>query len=276
MADASIAQPASRSGCASCPSSHKCSALLHEHVEILGVRVSAVGMSRVLELVERCVSRRRPAYICVTGVHGVMEAQSDPDLMNILNNSVINTPDGMPMSWVGWLQGFKGMDRVYGPDLMLEVCRISADRGYRHFFYGGKEDVAPQLARNLCERFQGLQVVGTYTPPFRPLSAEEDKELIMKVQEAHPDFVWVGLSTPKQEKFMAAYSSRLGVPLMIGVGAAFDIHTGRVKDAPSWMKRTGLQWFHRLLQEPRRLSKRYLVNNPRFVLEVSRQLFGAR
>lgn len=252
------------------------SSLQHEHADVLGVQVSAISMTKAVELIEHCIQQQTCAYICVTGVHGVMEAQSDPEFMSILNNAALNTPDGMPMSWTGWLQGFKAMNRVYGPDLMLEVCQISALRGYRQFFYGGKEGVANHLALNLRERFPGLETVGSYTPPFRPLKAEEEEDLVAIIARVKPHIIWVGLSTPKQEKFMAAYAKRLGVPLMIGVGAAFDIHTGHVKDAPSWMKRSGLQWFHRLVQEPRRLSRRYLVNNPKFVLAISRQLLGAR
>ena len=157
MADATTDLIANRSGCAQCASSHLCLALKHEHADVLGVRVSAVSMKEVLDLIEACIARRKPSYICVTGVHGVMEAQKDPEFLKVLNNAVINTPDGMPMSWVGWLQGFKRMNRVYGPDLMAEVCRLSVDRGFRHFFYGGKEEVAPELAQKLGERYPGLR-----------------------------------------------------------------------------------------------------------------------
>jgi N-acetylglucosaminyldiphosphoundecaprenol N-acetyl-beta-D-mannosaminyltransferase len=205
-----------------------------------------------------------------------MEAQEDPAFKEILNSAAINTPDGMPLSWVGWLQGHKEMDRVYGPDFLLELCRLSLERGYRHFFYGGQEGVAQALAANLQERFPGLCVAGTYTPPFRPLTPDEEAELMEKVQSTRPDVFWVGLSTPKQERFMSAYVDRLNVPLMVGVGAAFDMHTGRAKDAPVWMKRTGLQWLHRLCQEPKRLGKRYLTKNPAFVLKVTRQLLMER
>jgi N-acetylglucosaminyldiphosphoundecaprenol N-acetyl-beta-D-mannosaminyltransferase len=182
----------------------------------------------------------------------------------------------MPMVWVGRLQGFKEMSRVYGPDLMLEVCKLSVKNGYTHFFYGGKDGVAQQLEKNLTKRFPGLKVVGTYTPPFRPLSSHEEQELIKLVHDARPDIFWVGLGTPKQEKFMAQYLDKLDTKLMIGVGAAFDIHSGQTRQAPRWMQRSGLEWLFRLLQEPRRLWRRYLINNPLFLYRITLQFFGIK
>ena len=244
----------------------------HSHADVLGIKVSAVNMAEAVNLAGAWTSNRQPGYICVTGVHGVMEAQVNPELFRTINAAAINVPDGMPMTWVGHAQGFATMDRVYGPDFMLAMCERAVTTGWRMFFYGGNDGVAQQLAANLQARFPGLQVAGSYTPPFRPLNTAEEVELAALVEAGRPDIFWVGLSTPKQEKFMAAYSERLQVPLMVGVGAAFDIHTGRIQDAPHWMKRSGLQWLHRLMQEPKRLGKRYLVNNPKFVLRISRQL----
>jgi N-acetylglucosaminyldiphosphoundecaprenol N-acetyl-beta-D-mannosaminyltransferase len=241
------------------------------YVDVLGVKVSAVNLPNAVVLADTAISSGKTGYICVTGVHGVMEAQKDPLLRQTLNNAIINTPDGMPMSWVGWMNGFRAMDRVYGPDFMLAMCELSVRRGYRHFLLGGKPGVASALQTALRSRFPGLNVVGTYTPPFRSLTTEEENSLIDVVRDSRPDIIWVGLSTPKQEKLMARYSARFGAPLMVGVGAAFDIHTGNVLDAPHWMKRSGLQWLHRLAQEPRRLAPRYLRNNPRFLFMVSRQ-----
>lgn len=242
------------------------------HVDVLGVKVSAINMPKAVSLAESAIQCGKTGYICVTGVHGVMEAHDDVGFREILNGAFINTPDGMPMSWVGWMSGFSKMDRVYGPDFMLAMCELSAKRGYRQFLLGGKPGVAAALQATLESRYPGLQVVGTYTPPFRQLTSSEEESLVDLVQRTRPDIIWVGLSTPKQEKFMAAYSARFGVPLMVGVGAAFDIHTGQVEDAPEWIKRRGLQWLHRLLQEPRRLAPRYLKNNPRFLFLVSGQL----
>jgi N-acetylglucosaminyldiphosphoundecaprenol N-acetyl-beta-D-mannosaminyltransferase len=159
---------------------------------------------------------------------------------------------------------------------MLEACAESVQSGYTHFLYGGNVGVAEQLKLNLEQRFPGLRVVGTYTPPFRPLNPAEQTELQELVARLKPDIFWVGLSTPKQERFMAEYLPQLSTKVMIGVGAAFDVHTGGIKDAPDWVKKAGLQWFHRLCQEPRRLWRRYLFNNPRFVVRIASQLLGLR
>lgn len=245
-------------------------------VDVLGVNVSAINLPKAVSLADAAISSGKKGYICVTSVHGVMEAQRDPSFRKVLNGALINTPDGMPMSWVGWASGFRAMDRVFGPDFMLAMCELSAKRGHRQFLLGGKPGVASALQMTLESRFPGLNVVGTYTPPFRPLAAEEEEALFNLVQRVKPDIIWVGLGTPKQEKFMAAYATRLGVPLMVGVGAAFDIHTGQIQDAPNWIKRYGLQWLHRLMQEPRRLAPRYLQNNPKFLFMVSRQLVRRR
>ena len=248
----------------------------HAHADVLGVDLSAINMNRAIDLAERWIATGKSAYICMTGVHGVMEAQSNAHLRSVLNGAFINAPDGMPMSWVGWLQGHRQMDRVYGPDFMANLCRISVSKGYRHYLYGGQPGVAQGLKAALQKRFPGLQVVGTCTPPFRSLTQDEEAGLLADVWSAKPDILWVGLSTPKQECFMAEYVDRLRVPLLVGVGAAFDFHTGRIEEAPAWMKRAGLQWLHRLLQDPGRLWKRYLLNNPVFVWRITLQLFKLR
>jgi N-acetylglucosaminyldiphosphoundecaprenol N-acetyl-beta-D-mannosaminyltransferase len=241
---------------------------------VLGVGVSAINMQDALVQTEALLQRGGHGYVCVTGVHGVMEAQSDSGFRNILNNSFLTTPDGMPLVWLGRLDGHENMGRVYGPDYMLELCGISVDKGYRHFLYGGNLGVAEKLRDALQAKFPGLNIVGTYTPPFRPLNATEEAELTDLISVAKPDVLWIGLSTPKQERFMAEYADKLDVKLMVGVGAAFDIHTGSIVDAPDWMKRSGLQWLHRLMQEPSRLWRRYLINNPKFIWKVMLQLAG--
>lgn len=243
-------------------------------VNVLGVGISAIDMKEAICACDDLIAAKQCGYVCVTGVHGVMEAQSDPEFRKILNRSFRSVPDGMPTVWVGRLQGRRSMRRVYGPDFMIQFCGQSVARNYRHFLYGGNQGVAEQLAENLRRRIPGLQIVGTYTPPFRQLNADEERELAAKVQESKPDVIWVGLSTPKQERFMARYLGQLDTKLMVGVGAAFDVHTGRIKDAPAWVKAAGLQWLHRLLLEPRRLARRYLVNNPKFVVRVLLQLTG--
>jgi N-acetylglucosaminyldiphosphoundecaprenol N-acetyl-beta-D-mannosaminyltransferase len=243
-------------------------------INILGVGISALSMESALEQSEALLSRNGNGYICVTGVHGIIEAQSDEAFRTILNKSFLSTPDGMPTVWLGHLHGFKSMTRVYGPDYMLRMCELSVQRGYRHFLYGGRPGIAEELRSELIRRYPGLQIVGTYTPPFRPLNAEEEQDLRVQLEASQADILWCGLSTPKQERFMAAYSGRLPVKLMVGVGAAFDLLSGNLAEAPDWMKRSGLQWLYRLIKEPKRLWRRYLLNNPRFVwlsfLQLSR------
>lgn len=247
-----------------------------QRVNVLGVGLSAINLASAVGFIERALDRKAKGYICVTGVHGVSEAQGDPAFRAILNRAFLNTPDGMPMVWMGKLQGFPDMARVYGPDLMLLVCELSVRRGFTHFFYGGGPGVAEELQRRLQERFPGLKVAGTYTPPFRPLTPDEEAGLVRQVAALRPDMIWVGLSTPKQEKFMAQYWQKLDATLFFGVGAAFDFHAGRVRQAPRWMQRTGLEWFFRLLCEPRRLWKRYFKNNPLFLGRALLQLTGLR
>lgn len=245
-------------------------------INVLGVGISVLNLPGALEAIAAAVRERRKGYICVTGVHGVIEAQDDPDFKRILNGAFLCTPDGMPMVWAGKLNGHREMRRVYGPDLMLDVCAWSEASGAKHFFYGGADGVADLLVRKLKEKFPKLSVVGTFTPPFRALNATEEMNLAEQIRAAQPDILWVGLSTPKQEKFMAEYLPKLDATVMIGVGAAFDFHSGRVKQAPRWMQRSGLEWFYRLCSEPRRLGKRYLRNNPLFALKFFGQLSGWR
>jgi N-acetylglucosaminyldiphosphoundecaprenol N-acetyl-beta-D-mannosaminyltransferase len=246
------------------------------YAHVLGVNVSAVNMRDALHIADDLILQSKPSYVCVTGVHGVMEAQDTPELMTALNEAAMTLPDGMPMTWVGHLQGQSQMDRVFGPDFMLEMCRLSVERGYTHFLYGGEPGVADELKNALERKVPGLRIVGTYTPPFRSLSSDEEGELKAALEQCKPDVMWIGISTPKQECFMARHANDLNVPLMVGVGAAFDYHTGRIKDCAPWIKRAGLQWLHRLLQDPRRLWRRYLKSNPRFLWKISQQLYKER
>ena len=243
---------------------------------VLGVGVSAYSMEEVLAIISSAIERHRKGYICATGVHGVMEAQRDANLRAVLNGCLLNVADGRPTVWIGWLQGLRDMCQVTGPNLMIRVCACSVRNGYRHFLYGGNVGVAERLKNCLVDRFPGLNIVGTYTPPFRPLSTVEEDELSQLVSRLKPDVFWVGLSTPKQERFVAEYLNKLDTTLMFAVGAAFDIHTGKIRESPEWVKVMGMQWFHRLYQEPRRLWKRYLLNNPRFLASAFLQCTGLR
>ncbi len=247
-----------------------------ERVNILGVGISAINMGLAREAILTALQRRAKGYVCVTGVHGVIESQRDPQLRSIHNRAFLCTPDGMPMSWIGRWRGYRQMDRVYGPDLLLDICSISAEHGITHFFYGGANGVADCLVQRLQAQFPGLRVVGTYQPPFRPLNDAEAADLQQRLAAVRPDILWVGLSTPKQERFMAEYLPKLEVTLMVGVGAAFDIHAGQLRQAPRWMQRHGLEWVFRLACEPRRLWRRYFRNNPLFVLLLCGQALGLK
>lgn len=244
--------------------------------EVLGVGISAINLRLAVETIRDWIRDRQRHYVTVTGVHGVMESQADPQLKRIHNEAGMVTPDGMPMVWLNRLAGNQAVGRVYGPDLMLAVCEESSLHGWRHFFYGGGDGVADLLADRLKARFPKLDVVGTYCPPFRKLTEEEQAEVVERIDALKPDIVWVGLSTPKQEYWMHAFRPRLEAPVLVGVGAAFDFHAGLKKQAPAWMQRNGLEWLFRLCTEPRRLWKRYLTNNPRFLWYLLLERFTSR
>ena len=249
---------------------------LEPRVNILGVGVSAISLTEAVDRSLALVEQERRGYVCVTGVHGVMEAQDNKQFRQILNRSFLTTPDGVPTVWLGRLHGFRTMTRVYGPDYMLALCDRGRAHGCRHFLYGGKPGVAEQLRESLMKRFPGVQIVGTFTPPFRRLTGEEEEDLHVQLQVASADVFWVGLSTPKQETFMGEYFERLPVKLMVGVGAAFDLLSGNLREAPDWVKQIGMQWLYRLVMEPRRLWRRYLRNNPRFLIMTALQLARMR
>jgi len=243
---------------------------------VLGTGVHAVNLDQAAGIIEAAVDANRNGYVCVTGIHGVMEARRNASFRTALAQAMLVVPDGVPTVWVGRLQGHDKMKRVFGPDLMMEICRRSVFSRHTHFLYGGNAGVAESLKQNLENQFPGIRIIGTYTPPFRPLTAAERGGLQGLMLEFAPDYFWVGLSTPKQEQFMAENSGLLNCKIMLGVGAAFDIHTGRIQDAPDWIKSLGLQWLHRLCQEPSRLWKRYLINNTGFLAQILLQLTGLR
>ncbi len=259
-------------------------------INVLGVGISALTLDSAVEAVLAAIQNGQQGYVTVTGVHGVSECQSDAELRRIHNESFLSTPDGMPLTWMGRLQGVgaEQMSRVYGPDLMLRILDRGQTAGLRHFFFGGREGVAELLREKLLAKFSEAQIVGTYTPPFRPLNTAEELQLLGELKRLQPNCFWVGLSTPKQERIMADLLARYGAeatdaaarlpsPLvMFGVGAAFDFHAGLIPQAPPWMQRSGLEWLFRLQKEPRRLWKRYCKNNPLFLLRAALQLTGLR
>jgi N-acetylglucosaminyldiphosphoundecaprenol N-acetyl-beta-D-mannosaminyltransferase len=242
-----------------------------QRVDILGVKVDALTLTGAVDTMADWISRREPNYVCVTGVHGVMESQRDPDLRGIHNQAGMVTPDGMPLVWLSRLRGKRDVERVYGPDLMLEAFARSEHTGWRHFLYGGSPETLARLTTALAERFPRARVVGSHSPPFRPMTAAEEKDLAETLGDLRPDIVWVGLGTPKQEGWMAAHVHRLQVPVLVGVGAAFDFHAGVKSQAPRCLQRAGLEWLFRLATEPRRLGARYLRNNPAFVWLTARE-----
>jgi len=238
---------------------------------ILGVPVSLVDLDRAVATIVGWCRQRAARFVCVRDVHGIMRAQTDAELMALHEEAGLVLPDGMPLVWLARRRGHAGVGRTCGADLMEELCRLSPSLGLRHYLFGGKPGVARRLADNLTRRFPGLQIMGTATPPFRPMTVQEADAARAAICDADPHIVWVGLSTPKQERWMRREVGRIPGAVLIGVGAAFDFHAGDVKRAPLWMQRWGLEWLHRLASEPRRLWRRYLILAPKFAFLAIRE-----
>jgi N-acetylglucosaminyldiphosphoundecaprenol N-acetyl-beta-D-mannosaminyltransferase len=245
--------------------------------DVLGVGISAINMQQALATIRSWIISADRQYVCVTNVHAVMECQRDESIRRAHNEAGLCTPDGMPLVWLNRMAGRREVSRVYGPDLLAACCAMSVQEGFSHYFYGGDEGVADRLSVRLRSRFPGLNVAGTYSPPFRELSEEEDEAIMERINACRPDVVWVGLGCPKQERWMWLHRDRLDAPVLVGVGAAFDYHAGLKKQAPPWVQRIGMEWFFRLLTEPRRLAPRYLKTNPLFLWKLAgRSLSGQR
>ena len=245
-------------------------------VNVLGVGITAANLGQAADEIETWIDQRRRLYVNVCTVHTVMECRRAPALRALVNAGGMATSDGMPLVWLARWHGHRDAGRVYGPDLLLELCRRSEEKGYRHYFYGGSREVVARLAERLQARYPRLEIAGSYSPPFRPADTPEDDEALAAIDAAKPDVVWVGLGTPKQDYWIARHRPRLVAPVLIAVGAAFDFHAGRLAQAPRWMQRSGLEWLFRLAHEPRRLAGRYLLYNPLFMVEVGLQLTGLR
>lgn len=244
---------------------------------VLNVRVNAVQIDDVIRYMESWILERDTGhYIAVTGMHGVIEALHNPQFNDVLNGASLVVPDGYPLVLMARRRGFLLKRRVYGPELMDTFCARTAYKGYRHFFYGGANGVADELATTLAARYPGMKIAGTYCPPFRRLSPSEDREICNLVSSSNADIVWVGISTPKQERWMAEHCHKLNLPVLVGVGAAFDFNTGRITQAPIWMRENGLEWLFRLVREPRRLWRRYLIGGAQFVFNVTLEELGLR
>lgn len=243
-------------------------------VNILGVGVTPVNLPQTINILEQWRAEGRREYVLCTTVHGIMEAQKDPEIRSALNRSGLTTEDGMPLVW--WCQrgGYPNAGRVYGPDLLLAMCERAPQTGHRHYFYGGSPRVVEALVSRLVQRFPGLIVAGYRSPPFRPLTQEEDAADVRAINEARPDYVWVGIGMPKQDKWIVRHVGKIEAAALLGVGAAFDFVAGAKPQAPLWMQRSGLEWLFRLITEPRRLAHRYLVYNSIFVVRAFQQLAG--
>ena len=225
-------------------------------------------MQETLLTIKSWLKSETSQYVCCTGMHGIISSEKNPSLKQVYNKSGLTVPDGRPLFWIGRSSGFKKMGHVPGQDLMLKVCELSNTENYTHFFYGGAEGVANELKARLTEIYPNLRVVGTYTPPFRPLNSAEEADLIKRVQETKPDIFWVGISTPKQDQFMFDYISKLDTKIMFGVGAAFDVHAGRVPPVPQYIRWSGFEWLYRFMLEPKRLWRRTIQDIPTFIFKI--------
>jgi N-acetylglucosaminyldiphosphoundecaprenol N-acetyl-beta-D-mannosaminyltransferase len=242
-------------------------------VAVLGIPLALTDYDATLDWIDGMAEARRPGYLCVAATHTVMVSQEDPELREAVLGADFTVPDGQPLVWALNLLGHRLGDRVYGPDLMHKACARAARTGRRMYLYGGRDQGAlVQLTRNLRLRHPGLQIVGGHVPPYRELTREEEAAVAADIQRSGAEVVWVGIGVPRQEKWMARMTPRLRSHVLIGVGAAFDFHGGLTRQAPAWLQKLGLEWAFRLAQEPRRLWRRYLRYNPRFVVGFARQL----
>jgi N-acetylglucosaminyldiphosphoundecaprenol N-acetyl-beta-D-mannosaminyltransferase len=245
--------------------------------EIVGLPIAMTDYAQAMDVMDGMVARRERGYVCAVAVHAVMVADHEDEMRRAVLGSSLIVPDGMPVVWAANLLGEKLRNRVYGPELMDRYSRRCAERGHRVWLYGGRDQGSlTQLALNMRRRHPGINIVGGYSPPFRPLTDEEEDALVRQIESDRPDVLWVGIGVPKQEKWMARMRERLSVPVMCAVGAAFDFHAGRVSQAPSWMQARGLEWIYRIAQEPRRLLPRYLYYNPRFMAAFAKQYVRER
>ncbi len=254
----------------------KTSASAPPRANILGVPIDAIDLPTAVNSIDGWITRRERHYVCVCNVHTVMECQRDEAIRQVYNQAGMVTPDGMPLVWVSRLMGFGGVGRVYGPDLTLATLARSLERGWSHFFYGGAPGVAEKLAARMTARFPELKIAGLISPPFRPLTAQEDDADVRRINESGADIVWVGIGAPRQEQWMASHRARLDAAVLIGIGAAFDFLSDTKRQAPRWMMRSGLEWLFRFACEPRRLWRRYLVYNSMFVWLMLMQFMGLR
>ncbi len=245
--------------------------------ELLGLPIAMTDYADTMDVMDGMIARDERGWICAVAVHAVMVAQTDPEMRRALVESSLTVPDGMPLVWAANFLGEDLPNRVYGPELMERYSRRCVEKGHRVWLYGGRDQGSlVQLALSMRREHPGIQIVGGYSPPFRELTEEEEDALAAQINASQPDVLWVGIGVPKQEKWMARMRDRLDVPVMCGVGAAFDFHAGRISQAPRWMQERGLEWTYRIVQEPRRLLPRYVYYNPRFMAAFARQVLRER
>ncbi len=244
---------------------------------ILESEIALTDYDGAMAAMDDMIVRGDRGIVCAVAVHALTVGYEDPEMRSALRRATLVLPDGMPVVWAAKLLGERLPDRVYGPELMLRYSDRCAEKGHRVWLYGGRDQGSlVQLALSMRRRHPGIRIVGGYSPPFRPLTADEEEGVVQEINAARPDVLWVGTGVPRQEKWMAQMRERLQVPVMCGVGAAFDFHAGRISQAPRWMQERGLEWVYRIAQEPRRLLPRYLYFNPRFVMAFTRQLLAER
>lgn len=231
---------------------------------VLGVNVAVTDMDKTIEFLTNTLDDNRGEYVCVSNSHTVVTACDDPSYMEVQNGACMVMPDGKPLSVIQRKKGFSEACKASGPDLMGIITGSEYSK-YRHFFYGGTEETLAKLSDALHAKNSDIQIAGMYSPPFRPLTDEEDADVIRMINDSNPDFIWIGLGAPKQEIWMSNHKGKLN-GIMLGVGAAFDFHAGTIKRAPLWMQKSGLEWFYRLTQDPKRLFKRYFVTNTKFII----------
>jgi N-acetylglucosaminyldiphosphoundecaprenol N-acetyl-beta-D-mannosaminyltransferase len=234
-------------------------------IDILGVKIDETNLRLASQSIHDWIKNRQKTYVCVAPVSTVVDCQKDEQYKDTVNQAGLVTPDGMPLVWLGRLSGSMYIERTYGPDLMLTVCEVGLQYNYRHFFYGATIETLHKLLVNLSTRFPKINIAGHYAPGFRANHELEHEQVLNEINKAKPDILWIGLGSPKQDFWMREHRDKLDVPVMVGVGAAFDFISGVKKQAPKWIRSTGLEWLYRLCQEPRRLWKRYLIGNSLFI-----------
>lgn len=243
---------------------------------ILGVGISAISMDDAGLLIEDAILQRRKMYVCVCPVSTIMECRRNEKVLTSVNSADLVTPDGMPSVWIGRFRGHKDMGRVYGPELMQSICSISGRKGYKNYFYGSSDNVLNKLKGRLNKEYPGLVISGAYSPPFRQLTKEEDARIVGDINNSDPDIIWVGLGSPKQDLWMHEHRAGINAPIMIGVGAAFDFLAGTKPQAPRWIRNNGFEWLFRFVTEPRRLWRRYLIDNSLFICYIVREFFSGK